>query len=1150
MKLTVLLIVATILQVSANSFAQKINLKENNVLLSTVLDKIAIQSGYGIFYDFAGIKKSVSVSVDIKDATLAEALNAVLPGQELSYFMYDKTVIVSNKNAPFIPDQQVIVIHGVIKDEKGTPLPGATVRVIGTNTVALTDNNGNFSIRIPNRNSRLLVSFVGYKSMQLSVPKSGNEIATIILLADATTLEEATIVSTGYQSLPKERATGSFEKIDNQLFNRTTSTDVFTRLIGTVPSLYFNIRGAVPDRGTTPAEALIIRGLGSFSDVKPLVVIDNIPYEGNLININPNDVQDITILKDAAATSIWGTRAGNGVVVITTKKGNYESLSRISFNSNVSIYEKPDLFYLPEMNSSEFIDVEKFLFANGKYTNALSVTSPYPLFFTPVVEILARAQANLITNDEANSQIDALRKYDVRNDYLKYIYRNQVNQQYALNLNGGGKNVNYLISGGFDKNLNQIITSNNSRNTIRSSVNLRPIKGLEIQTGILYTQARYKDNNTESLVGFRQGLLYSIYPYARLADGDGNPLAPGFTYRASYLDQLSNNPNLLDWRYKPLDDMNKSFRNEKSQDILFNLGLNYKLNPVLSADLKYQYENSNSIISSLYDSDSYSTRSLVNTFTDPVTFKRSIPLGGRYIPMHSSFNTQTLRGQFNINKSWNENSQFTAIAGGEIRKNYNLTDNQGALYGYDSATKSFQFVDYSNVGKPLYYGGSAAIPYGASIGDNDIRNTSVFANASYTYKNRYIISGSIRKDASNVFGDNANKRGKPLWSTGISWDLSNEDFFKNDLLPYLRLRASYGYSGHVVNSVPAYTVVTYRSPNTITGLPVAGSSNLPNPDLRWEKIGMINIGSDFKFKNNRIGGSLEYYNKISKDLIANTPIDQTLGFGTQAFNSAELESNGIDLTLNSLNISNSFLRWNTSLIFSYSKTLVRRYLLKQGNYILNSNELNPLEGKEAYGVYAYKWAGLDPNTGDPRGYVNGQVSNDYVAISSTNISDLQYFGSAIPKYYGSLRNTFEIHGFSLSANLFYKLGYYYRRAGLNYTDMFESNVGHKEYAQRWQKPGDEKITNVPSMKYPADFNRDNFYNSSAAIIEKGDHIRLQDITAAYTFKNLKGLKNVKLYGNVSNIGIIWRANKKGLDPDITSGYPAPRIIAFGLTADY
>jgi hypothetical protein len=304
-----------------------------------------------------------------------------------------------------------------------------------------------------------------------------------------------------------------------------------------------------------------------------------------------------------------------------------------------------------------------------------------------------------------------------------------------------------------------------------------------------------------------------------------------------------------------------------------------------------------------------------------------------------------------------------------------------------------------------------------------------------------------------------------------------------------------------------------------------------------------------------VEGSLEYYIKSGKDLIGQSLLDPTTGNTTFTGNTANMRANGTDITLKTKNITGLF-QWNTVLLFSFVRDKVTRYGQKPGpvgNY-LYVGALNPLTGRPLYSIYAYRWMGLDA-AGNPQGWLNGHVSEDYGSISnSTDLSNLLYKGPANPTGFGSLRNDLGWKQWGLSFNVVYKLGYYFRRSSINYFSLFQgASPGHPDYDRRWQNSGDEQRTYVPSIPsniFPADPNRDSFFANSEPLIEKGDHIRLQDIELSYELqkKALSRLpvQSIRLYLYANNIGILWKANHQGIDPDNISGIPNPRTLALGI----
>lgn len=1173
MKIISFLLLVVLMQVSAAGLAQKINLNEKNVSLKSVIEKVRLQSGYNFLYIENVLDQTKPVNIQIQNVEFADALKRIFSNQPLDYEIKEKTVVIRKKEpsmlSRIIESTSAEDIRGRILDERGRPLQGVTVSVKGSENVTQTNPNGEFIFNNLPSNAILEITHVGYKTKEIIISKIKSPIEIILELKDLN-LEEVNIVSTGYQKIPKERATGSFEIIDNKLLNRSAGTDVFSRLDAvTTGTLFFKYNNSISRR---PYEGLLIRGLSSYFTYKPLIIIDNFPYEGDPNNINPNDVENVTILKDAAAASIWGARAGNGVIVITTKKGSFNQPFRITLNSNVTLTDKPDLHYLKQMSSSEFIDVEKLLFEKGYYDSKLDPQSPF-WALTPVVELLTK-QRNLPANDLAgrnliDSQIDALRKYDVRDDILKYTYRQGVKQQHSLSIAGGDKKIAYIMSAGYDKNLDNLIVTNYDRLTFRVNTTINPIKDLSVDAAVFYTKNHEAQQNQANSIrqygDYDLGGGIGLYPYARLADNQGNPLVIDKYFRGGYLDTLGHGL-LMDWKYRPLAEKDQSSSILSSQDILLNFGVRYKINPYLNAELKYQYQKTNGLQKDLFGLGSFYVRTQVNWFTqfdNNGIIEQPFPKGDMLTLYNSIYNSNNWRGQLNFDKTWNDKHQVTAIAGAELRESHSES-NASRLYGYDS--KNLTFTNVDNVKTyPLIngiYGGAVIEGVDpSSFSDITNRNVSVFANASYTFDKKYILSASARRDATNLFGVTTNSKWKPLWSLGAKWNIYQEDFYKSKVFPNLSLRLTYGQSGNIPTGVPAVATISYAPGRTPTNYPYASSNNPPNSNLRWENISMLNFGVDFGLKNNRISGSFEFYNKVSKDVLASAPVDPTTGATNVMFNSAEIKGKGIEAQINSRNLILGDFEWGSNLLFTYNKPIVTRYDLKNTDvksYVTNNGTLNQLVGKDVYGVFAYPFAGLDHETGDPIGYLNDIKSTDYSAILSFDkpVSVLKYFGSSTPLYYGAVRNNFSWRGVSLSINISYRFAYFIRRDGIQYDPLItRGNVGHGEYVNRWQKPGDEAHTNVPSLNLesPDQFNRDRFYRYSTEFIVKGDNIRLEDINMGYTFKKLSPyMKNCKVYLNANNLGMIWHANKLGIDPDYQSNLniPPSRTIVLGLSAEF
>ncbi|MXV49942.1 SusC/RagA family TonB-linked outer membrane protein [Pedobacter sp. HMF7647] len=1045
-------------------------------------------------------------------------------------------------------------VRGIVTDEKNEPLAGATLQLENNTIRTRSNGKGEFSLQGVSDGAVLDISFIGYKTQQ-TVLNVGADLR-ITLQPDVAQLREVT-VNTGYQELPKERATGSFSKVDNELFNRRVSTDVISRLQDNVPGLIVNT-------GKGAAAGLVIRGQSTiFSNASPLIVVDNFPYEGDVNNINPNDVESVTVLKDAAAASIWGARAGNGVIVITTKRGRYDKPVQLSFNTNFTLGAKPDIYYQPKISSADFIGKEQDLFNQGYYTGFEEAYNHPP--FTPAVELMIDARDGKISESQLEEQLGILKQQDVRKDYDRYLYRNSFNQQYAFNLQGGGTKQSYFLSAGYDHNKDNAVGNAFGRMSFTAGNRYKFLgEKLELSAAVYYTHQKSQLNSLgiptySSPDGYNPSV--ELYPYAQLADWRGNYLDVIKNYRLSFT-QAAAQQGLLNWNYNPLAELQMADNTGTGDDYRINTGLSYKIIQGLQAQILYQYGKSTQNNGNLYHENSYYARDLVNQYTqvDAVSglLTRPVPTGGIRDEALMATSYYNVRGQLNYVRNWQDKHDVSVLGGMEVR-NLNTLGSYSRLYGYDAVHASAKAVDYVNP-YPLYlYGYGSNIPYADRTTELSDRYLSYFTNGAYTYDRRYTLSASLRFDQSNLFGVKTNQKGVPLYSIGAAWAVSNESFYNAEWLPYLRLRATYGYSGNVNKSLSAYTTAYYNPNDDITRLPYANIVNPPNPDLRWEKYKISNAGLDFASHNNRISGTLEFYLKKGYDIIGNTAYPGSSGVRTFTGNYANTSGNGYDISLNSLNLTGAF-GWTSNLILSHAVDKVTHYTVT--DYVtsyLNSADGTmtvPLEGKPLYSVYSLPWAGLDPQTGDPQGYFNGELSKDYSAIiGAATPVNIVYNGPARPTYFGSFRNSFSYKSFSLSATINYRFGYYFRNNSISYVSLLQGTGGHGDYSFRWRQPGDEKVTNVPSTPAFVDYDRDFFYASSSVLVEKGDHIRLQDITFSYDLLKAKmpGLpfNSAQVYLYANNLGIIWKSAGGGIDPDYAvSNFPPVRTIAAGVRINF
>ncbi len=686
-----------------------------------------------------------------------------------------------------VTQAQHIIITGKLIGNSKQPLSAVSVRALTNGLATQTSPEGIFSLVLPQLPDTLVCSLAGYKTLLTVVTSNTTGILSLVMETNTQNLEEV-IINTGFQQLSKERATGSFSVLNNQLLNQQVSTGILSRLEAVA-------NGVMVDKKTGQGtDRIMIRGLSTIRGPRdPLVVVDNFPYSGDISNINPNDVESVTILKDAAAASIWGTGAGNGVIVITTKKGKFNQPLKIDFNTSLSIRDKPNPYYLQNMSSKDFVGMEQFLFNNGYGLDDTANTNRPP--FSPAYEILFKQLNGQLTPQQATTQLDALQNHNVKDDFKKWVYRKAVNTQYALNLRGGSSNIAWIGSIGYDKNTSEL-AAGYERINLRFNNTYTPLKNLQINTGLYVTQTKATSGRTD--YSELMNLIKFSPPYTMLADNSGNALPVTRNYRQPFLDTVGNG-KLLNWNYSPLTDYNYNKTSSSVQDIVANLGISWQLNKALSLDLKYQYEKQYTDGKTLLGLQSYATRDLINgaTQVDPVTGVLSypIPVGDILDQSAKTLQAHNFRAQANYNNTWG-NHQLVAIAGTEIRQIINNGYNF-RTFGYSEDILTSTSVDYVHpyIGYINGYDNYIFNPVGFNGTVN--RYVSAFANAAYTYKEKYTLSASGRRDAANIFGVNTNNKWTPLWSAGVAWDIAKENFYHIGKIPRLRLRATYGYSGNV-----------------------------------------------------------------------------------------------------------------------------------------------------------------------------------------------------------------------------------------------------------------------------------------------------------------------------------------------------------------
>ncbi|WP_343571048.1 SusC/RagA family TonB-linked outer membrane protein [Sphingobacterium sp.] len=1054
-------------------------------------------------------------------------------------------ILICASSTKIYSQSNKILIGTVHSSNGGKPIANASVSHNGIQTYA--DQNGLFRIR--NRTAGpIKISCIGYKTKEIELPVDRDSIF-IKLEIVGNELDEVQAYSTGYYQIPKDRSTGSFDFLSQKELNRFPSSNLIERLDGVLNSL-------IIDR-TNGSDKLRLRGLATIeSNSQPLIILDGFPYSGDFNTINPSDIESVTVLKDAAAASIWGARAGNGVIVITTKRGKIGQPTKISLTSTFQIQDKPDLYYDKRyLPSKTVLDIEDEMFKIKNYPEQNN--KPIPLY----TEWLIKHRDGLISDEELANIRNQLANTDTRSESLKNFYRKGFNQHHDISLSGGG--ANYAFRNGFaiDKNLSTLIGNSFTRWNANLQMDIDWNKKLRISPSIWFTQT-LNQNNGINYSNFSSG-GNSIVPYYRFADEAGNSLPIVYRLRNAYQESAVSQ-GLLDWMYRPLDELKLNDIKSKANEFRLQMDLSYKLHPLINLLTTYRFMGTQSSGHTIYDKDSYYVRDLVNSFTQK-DMSQIIPYGSiRREDNRTDGKSHFFRTQFQGNWNTNDQHELTYLIGAEITDMITDTSPYTFIYNYNKSTLigNTQF-DYTKSYPKLPSGSGKVQSSAASFGRNTTRFLSYYANASYSYKSKYLLTGSLRWDASNIFGVKTNQKGVPLWSVGGAWVVTKESFLNSESLNTLKLRATFGSAGNTNPNVSTYPIINYTI-NEDTGLPQVSLQKIGNPSLKWEKVNTLNLAMDFSLFKNRISGSIEFYQKRASNLIGADIMDPTTGIVDNVLpnvqnkiNYANLISKGWDLSLNTVNLDGIF-RWTSKIQFAKVKNQVTQYNTNEvSSPLLYLLQPTPTIGKSLDEIYAFPWNGLN-NEGKPVFYDNsGQIVTDYVNYyKSFLISDLVDVGVKVPTFTGNMINTIQWKNIAATFNVVWKSGYYFQRSTMSpYGET--TGLYHVDYYRRWTKAGDEKWTDV-LPKYETT-NEENtiigrFANYSKGLWERGDHLRLKDIVISYRWDNLPKsllIKKINIGFSMANVGLLWRRNHYKIDPDYPlSNYPPSRLYSLSLSAEF
>lgn len=1172
MKLTTLFLLTTLSVIHANdtySQKKKLSLNVNNMAVEKVIEKIEKATDFKFVYNNKSVDLERTISIKVKDEKIEAVLNNIFMNTGTDYKITGTHIILMPKKTqvemqyPRLQVNKEIKVKGKVTDEKGMPLVGAAVSDNSSGKGVLTDFDGVYEITVASGETTLAFSYIGFVRQEIKV--AGKSVINVVLKED--TLELGEILVTGYQNISSERATGSFSKIDAEDIKEQRLSSLDAVLEGRIVG-YQN--GVI--RGTTSMNGL----------TTPLYVIDGFPIENtrynqyfsleeNLPNLNLEDIESITVLKDAAASSIYGARAANGVVVITTKKAKTGE-TNISFSSNLTV--TPYRNYTGNLtDSADIIGLEKGWAAgnpnlqatDGSATAYAASMLENAVFTSQGMQTILNRYAGNISESEMNSRLNGLGAmgYKYYDDVARYAKRDQYFTQHNISLGQATEKNNFNASLTYKGNEFEDIYSENQSIGINIKNSTQVNSWLSVDLG---TYVYYNKSDQQTYSAFSPGFKYQ--PYNSLLNADGTPFTSTAEsrYNSSILQSMEDY-GLYSMDITPMDEFGRNLVEGRNFLNRTFAKLNVKFSNAFNYNAMFQYEYGVDRTSQLRDKESYSVRSLVNgmvTISPSNTAVYNLPYGDIIKESNQFSNAYNFRQQLNFAKVYNDVHDVTAIAGTEIRHT-KLEYGDNTRYGWDEQTLTYTPVNQADL--LTIYGPI----FGGYLNQNDFyaerelvnRYVSLYGNTGYTYDRRYSVTGSLRWDRSNLWGTDNKYQDEPTWSAGAGWNIDKESFFQTSWVDMLKLRASYGIGGNVAKDSAPYMTAYYYANINVGGMQGTINSR-PNPELSWEKTTTTNIGLDFSLFKNRLGGTFDVYNKKGEDLLANSVGVPTEGWGysTYTLNNGEMTNKGFEVSLKGTIIKTPSFSWDASILYANNKNEVTYVNVEAPVYFLQLDYPSafPRVGTNFNSIYGYKWAGLS-STGLPQVY---DASGNAVTYNPGDLDAIEDYGTTVPVQSGSFHTALVYKNFSLSALFIYEAGHKIRNTFLpmldnNYSsglNGYVTDIGivNKDIVNRWQQPGDEAFTNVPRAvyEYEPDFSSDSrtIYSYADVNILDASNLRLSNVSLAYHMpadfiKKVK-LQDVRFNFNVENV---FTAAKSRDAKYLLGGYQSPNFV-FGVNINF
>ena len=1144
---------------------QKVTIVSKSMTVKQFFAEVKKQTGLNFIYSTDLAAKLPHVTVNANNRPLREVLDEVMRKVNCTYEIEGNIVTITRRMA----GERVRNVSGTVTDESGEPLIGVSVCIDDSKVCTITDSKGFYTLKVPANACTLKFSYLGMSTAEVRLGNGRNPVSRSVQMSTDHELSE--VVVTGYQEISKPKMTGSVTTITASKLDERYTTNIMNNLEGRVAGL------------STYNGKMTIRGTSSlYAETSPLLVVDGVPVEGSIDDLNPYDIESVNVLKDAAANAIYGARASNGVIVITTKNAKKAGKIDIDFSANLTVYEKKNVDYADNfyMTPAQQVDTEAnywdyYFFNNdGEVDNPISSTaqsiSQGRSAVTPIQYAYYQRAKGEISEAELQSQLDALKKNNYAKDYANAVYKQRVMQQYNLSLRGRSDkftnnltlNYKYDNSGLINHFANQFNAqykgSYEVAKWLTASFTLNGIYSKQREAGYDYNGS-YAN-------------IWAQPAYMPFYNADGSVKGQHYWYDGD--DYMTFDSPFEDLSSNPVDEYYKNTQTTRRQYMRYHGDLLFKIIDGLTANAQFVYESNRNTVDWMASQDSHVMRTMRNAYyyqTADGTIKNYVPTtGGMLRTTNTNGRYWTARGQLNYSKTFGKHD-IMAIAGLEFRET-KQTGSKALLLGYDDQlqTSSTHTIDFATLSTMKYasyfFGASGGFPASQFVFNPYIKEgmgivteqhhkyASGYFNLTYTYDEKYNVFGSFRKDYADVYGLNAKFRGTPLWSVGAGWLIHNEDFMKDiKWINFLKLRASYGVTGNIYQGATSYMTASSGSLNSLTNLPYGTIESPANPNLKWEQSRTTNIGIDFGLFDNRLRGSIDYYNKVGKDIFSNRTLDPTTGFTSMFVNMASMRNRGIELQ-----VTYDWFRaatrkgwsWTTNFTMSHNKNVItsvenpstRAYQLTDNPYV---------EGYPSSALWSYRFAGISDQKGEKGQtlwYIEDGGKSHNASSKSTSI--MEYSGQSEPKVIMGMDNSVRWNGFSFSILMAYYGGHMMRALAETETFGVPATAINSYFLNAWTP---ENPTNTPGIGRYASTAVGSEPGYSDISIHHADFLKIRNIVFGYDFpqqwiKHL-GMNRLTLRFQIDNPKYLWVANSVHVDPE-TLGLRNPSSFIFGLNVNF